>query len=92
MLSERERRTLAHIEHALVQSDPELAQLFARAHQRRRSGLTMPTFLLMTGVGLMVLGSLLVTVSVAITGMAFALTALTVAYFRPDPRVFPSAA
>jgi hypothetical protein len=81
MLSERERRTLAAIERHLTESDPELAGLFARGVPRR-SGFSMPTFLLVTGVVLMVLGSMLVTASVAITGIAFTLTALGLAYFR----------
>jgi hypothetical protein len=85
MLSERERRTLASIERHLVESDPELARLFARAVPRR-PGFSMPTFLLVTGLVLMVLGSMIVTASVAITGIAFALVALAMAYFRPAGR------
>lgn len=83
MLSERERRTLDSIERQLVESDPELARLFARG-LRRRTRFSMPTFLLITGVVLMVLGSMLVTASVAVTGIAFAITALALAYYRTD--------
>lgn len=81
MLSERERRTLAAIERHLAESDPDLARLFANGIPRR-SGFSIPTFLLVTGVVLMVLGSMLVTASVAVTGIAFAVTALGLAYFR----------
>ena len=81
MLSDRERRTLAAIERQLTESDPDLARLFAGGLPRR-SGLSMPTFLLVTGVLLMVLGSMLVTASVAVTGIAFAVAALGLAYFR----------
>ena len=81
MLSDRERRTLATIERQLVESDPELARLFAHGVPRR-SGSALPTFLLVTGVLLMVLGSMLVTASVAVTGIAFAVVALGLAYFR----------
>lgn len=81
MLSERERRTLATIERHLIESDPQLARLFSRGLPRR-STLSMPTFLLVTGVVLMVLGSMLVTASVAVTGIAFSLVALGMAYYR----------
>jgi hypothetical protein len=91
MLSERERRTLASIERELVDSDPDLARLFAGSRPRR-SRFTMPTFLLVTGVVLMVLGTLIVTAAVAITGLAFTLSALAVAYFRPGSRGWPSPA
>lgn len=82
MLSERERQTLATIERQLTESDPELARLFSRGVRRRRFGFSMPTFLLVTGVLLMVLGSMLVTASVAVTGIVFAVTALGLSYFR----------
>jgi hypothetical protein len=91
MLSDRERRTLATIERQLVESDPELARLFAHGVPRR-SGSALPTFLLVTGVLLMVLGSMLVTVSVAITGIAFALGALAMAHFRAEGRGRPATA
>lgn len=89
MLSERERQTLAGIERHLTESDPELARLFARSVPRR-SPLSMPTFLLVTGVILMVLGSMLVTASVAVTGVAFALGALGLAYHRSSGRPSPA--
>jgi membrane protein implicated in regulation of membrane protease activity len=44
--------------------------------------MSMPMFLLISGIFLMVLGSVLVTASVAVTGIAFALAALALAYFR----------
>ena len=81
MLSERERRTLDAIERHLSESDPELARLFARGVPRR-SRFSMPTFLLVTGVLLMVLGRMLVTASVAVTGIVFAVTALGLSYLR----------
>jgi Protein of unknown function (DUF3040) len=91
MLSDRERRTLASIERQLVESDPELARLFAHGVPRRTDS-PMPTFLLVTGLLLMVLGSMLVTASVAVTGIAFALTALGMAYFRTNGRGWPATA
>jgi Protein of unknown function (DUF3040) len=81
MLSERERQTLASMERQLMASDPDLARQFARGRPRK-SSFSMPTFLLVTGLLLMVLGSLIVTASVAITGIAFALVALCLAHFR----------
>jgi hypothetical protein len=85
MLSDRERRTLASMERQLVESDPELARLFAQGVPRR-TGSPMPTFLLVTGLLLMVLGSMLVTASVALTGIAFAMLALGMAYYRANGR------
>jgi hypothetical protein len=91
MLSERERRTLAGIEQHLVESDPELARLFTSGRPRR-TGTAMPTFLLVAGVSLMLLGSMLVTASIAIVGVVFAVVALGLAYFRATGRVWPATA
>ena len=91
MLSDRERRTLASIERQLVESDPELARLFAQGVPRR-TGFPVPTFLLVTGLVLMVLGSMLVTASVAVTGIAFATLALGMTYYRAHGRGWPATA
>ena len=91
MLSERERQILASIEHQLVESDPELVRLFTRGVPRR-AGFPLPTFLLVTGLVLMVLGGMIVTASVAVTGIAFAVVALCLAYFRPTSPGWPSPA
>lgn len=80
MLSDRERRILARIERHLVESDPELARLFAGAH-RPADGPT-PTFLLVAGITLLVLGSIAAAVPVAVAGMALALVALFTAHAR----------
>lgn len=82
MLSDRERRTLARIERHLVESDPDLARLFATAATRRPGGST-PRFLLFAGLALIVLGSIVATVPVVITGMMLALIALFTAYASP---------
>lgn len=82
MLSDRERQTLVAIERQLVESDPELARIFAGGAPRRgRRGL--PRVLLICGVLLMVIGSMIVTVSVAITGIALSILALCLAHARP---------
>lgn len=85
MLSERERRTLDTIERHLRESDPDLVRAFTRGIPRR-SALSMPSFLLVSGIVLMVLGSMLVTASVAVTGIAFTIAALALAYFRSGHR------
>jgi hypothetical protein len=82
MLSDRERRTLAIIERHLVESDPELAMLFAGCAPRSPGG-AIPTVLLVTGLLLMITGSMLVAAPMAITGMAMSIVALCLAYARP---------
>lgn len=84
MISERERRILARIEHQLVESDPDLVRLFAGEWRPRRQGSIMPTVLLVTGLAMLVLGSLLAVVTVALTGMALSVFALFVAHTRPS--------
>lgn len=91
MLSERERQTLASMERQLMASDPDLARQFSRGRPRR-SGFSMATFLLITGLFLMVLGSMIVTASVAITGIAFAVIALCLAHYRSGTRGWRSPA
>lgn len=81
MLSDRERRTLARIERHLVESDPDLARLFAGAPVR--DDRIAPTFLLVTGLALLVFGSITAAVPVAVTGMALSLAALVLANARP---------
>ena len=75
MLSDRERRTLARIERELTASDPDLVQLFARA-AARRSDSDAPIFLLVTGLVLLVFGSLIAVVPVAVIGMIVSVVAL----------------
>jgi hypothetical protein len=83
VLSDRERRTLARIERQLIESDPDLARLFTRAHRRGSSTSTMPTFLLVAGLALLVLGSIVAAVPVAVAGMTIAIFALFTAHARP---------
>lgn len=82
MLSERERRTLAGIERRLVDSDPELAQLFSAAAPGS-DGPTPAFLLVVLGLALLVLGSIVVAIPVAVVGMALAISALLVAGLRP---------
>lgn len=82
MLSDRERQTLARIERHLVESDPELAGLFARA-ALRGSGNATSTFLLVAGLALLVLGSAVAAVPVAVAGMGLAVFALLTTHSRP---------
>lgn len=81
MLNDRERRILERIERQLVESEPELARLFATfQHQPGES--RMPAFLLVAGLTLMVLGSMTVAVPVALLGITVSLYALFAAYTR----------
>lgn len=79
MLSDRERRTLADIERALVSSDPDFARLFSG----QNGGLGGPAVMLAFGLGVMVLGAAVVSVAVAVVGMVLALGALFAGYQRP---------
>jgi hypothetical protein len=81
VLSERERRTLARIERHLVESDPDLARLFARAALRRSEG-TASTFLLIAGLAMLVFGSLVAVIPIAVAGMALSMFAVFTAYTR----------
>lgn len=82
MLNDRERRTLARIERQLVESDPDLARLFAEAALRNGEG-SGPTVMLAVGLALMVFGSMVTLVPIAVVGMLVSLTALYVAARRP---------
>lgn len=78
MLSERDRRVLARIERHLIESDPDLARLFAGAAPRDTG--TTPTFLLVVGLALLVFGSIVAATPVAVAGMALAVFALFTSY------------
>ena len=88
MLSDRERRVLERIEQELRRSDPDLVRKFTRMRTRRASG---PAVLLGVGLVVMVLGSAIVSVAVAMLGIAIAGIALFLAYHR-RPFGFPSRA
>ncbi len=90
VLSDRERRSLARIERHLVGSDPELARLFA-GQPRTVAARPGSTFLLATGLLLLVFGSI-AAVPVAVLGMAVSLVGLFTAYARPSGRTRPSPA
>jgi len=79
-MSDRERRVLEGIEQELRRSDPELVRRFARLGKRRIKG---PTMLLALGLVVMVLGSAIVSVAVAVLGIGIAGGALLAAYYRP---------
>jgi Flp pilus assembly protein TadB len=79
VLSDRERRVLDRIEQELRRSDPDLVRKFTRMRARRVSGASM---LLTFGLVLLVLGSAIVSVPVAVLGMVIAAIALVGAYYR----------
>lgn len=81
VLSDRERRTLARMERHLSDSDPDLVRLFARAAARDPDSST-PIFLLVTGLALLVFGSLIAAVPVAVAGMVLSVFALFTARGR----------
>lgn len=81
MLSDRERWNLARIERHLAESDPEFVRLFR--HAARGPDGTMPRFLLVAGLALMVLGSIAAAVPVSVSGMMLAVFALFTAYTSP---------
>ncbi|MFC4946921.1 DUF3040 domain-containing protein [Pseudonocardia sp. GCM10023141] len=86
MLSERERRILARIERHLVESDPDLARLFA-GHLRAYRSTSISgahTLMLVAGLVMLVAGSLLAVIPIAITGMVVSVFALFVAHTRPQ--------
>ena len=80
MLSDRERRTLARIERHLLESDPDFARKFARATPTAQS--PIPMFLLVAGLTLMVLGSVVAAVPVALAGITLSLLGLVAARHR----------
>lgn len=79
MLDDRERRTLARIEHELASSDPDFVRKFAFRTAPRVTGAAV---LLAVGLAVMVLGSALVSVGIAVAGMAVACVALMAAHHR----------
>ena len=79
-MSDRERRVLESIEQELRRSDPEFVRRFARLGKRRLVG---PAMLLAIGLVVIVLGSAIVSVPVAVLGMGIAGFALLAAYHRP---------
>jgi Protein of unknown function (DUF3040) len=79
-MSDRERRVLESIEHELRRTDPRFVRQFARLGKRRITG---PSMLLTLGLVVMVLGSAIVSVPVALLGIAIAAVALVAAYYRP---------
>jgi hypothetical protein len=81
VLSDRERRTLARIERELTASDPDLVRLFARA-ARRGSDSSTPIVLLVTGLAVLVFGSVIAVVPVAVLGMVLSVFALFTARGR----------
>jgi Protein of unknown function (DUF3040) len=80
VLNDRERRALARIERELAVSDPDLVRLFRSA---RPSRVSAPTLMLAIGLAVMVLGSALVSVPIAVLGMIMASGALVAAYRAP---------
>ena len=84
MLNDRERRILERIERQLIESDPEFARLFA-TFQHHPGESRMPAFLLVAGLALMVLGSVMVAVPLALFGIALSLYSLFTAYTRTSP-------
>ena len=81
MLSDRERRTLARIERELIASDPDLVRLFAGGAARDADGVA-PIFLLVMGLALLVFGSLIAIVPIAVVGMIVSVVALFTARGR----------
>ncbi len=89
MLNDRERHTLARIEQHLVSTDPDFARLFHTASSRR-SGAT-PRVLLVMGLALMVLGTAVTAVPVAVFGMLISTVAIVVAFQRNGMAGFSAA-
>lgn len=82
MLSERERRVLARIEAHLADTDPDLVRLF-RDGPRRIGTSGLPRTLLIFGLAMIVLGSLVTAVPVALFGVMLTLAALYIASVQP---------
>ncbi|OLT17642.1 hypothetical protein BJF78_12695 [Pseudonocardia sp. CNS-139] len=83
MLSERERRTLARIERHLADSDPALARVLASGTLPRPRW-AHPPALLVSGLLLLVFGSVIATLPVAVLGIGLAMAAMLVAHHRPS--------
>lgn len=81
MLSDRERRALARMERELNASDPDLVRLFASTASSGADS-PLPTFLLVAGLALLVFGSLIAAVPVAVVGMVLSVFALFTARGR----------
>lgn len=73
-----------------MESDPDLARLFAR-HTGGDGG-SAPTFLLVAGLALLVTGSIVAAVPVAMVGLVLSLFALFTAHVRPTGMGRPSIA
>jgi hypothetical protein len=84
VLSERERRTLARIERHIADTDPALAQVLSTG-RLPRSWWANPTALLVTGLVLLVFGSVIAAVPVAVLGIGMAVLAMFTAHRRPAP-------
>lgn len=82
MLSERERRTLDRIERHLADTDPALADVLSTG-ALPRNRFANPTALLVAGLVLLVLGSVIAAVPVALLGIALAVLAMFTAHRRP---------
>ena len=82
MLSERERRTLARIERHLADTDPALALVLSTGTLPRPRWAN-PTALLVMGLVLLVFGSVIAAVPVAVLGIALAVLAMFTAHRRP---------
>ena len=82
MLSERERRVLARIERHLADTDPGLAQILSSGRLPRPRWAN-PTALLIIGLALLVFGSVIAAVPVAVLGIGMAVMALFTAHRRP---------
>ena len=85
MLSERERRVLARIERQLADTDPGLAQILSSG-MLPRPRWANPTALLIIGLVLLVFGSVIAAVPVAVLGIGMAVMALFTAHRHPRPR------
>ena len=85
MLSERERRVLARIERQLADTDPALAQILSSG-MLPRPRWANPTALLIIGLVLLVFGSVIAAVPVAVLGIGMAVMALFTAHRRPRLR------
>ncbi len=80
MLSDRERNVLARIEQELMATDPAFVRQFASPRRRLVGG---PALLLALGLAVMVFGSAIISVEVAVLGIGIAVVALVAAYHRP---------
>jgi hypothetical protein len=81
VLSDRERRTLERMEQHLRASDPDFVHRFHSAAAPARSD-GAPRVLLVLGLLLMVLGSALAAVPLAVLGIGLSLAALVTAFQR----------